>query len=306
MRKIHPYEIIMAGFGAVLVWALLTFPPIHNSWASLDRMCGQDITQDTKILGQTGMGKALGIAIASAAHTDYTSHDNCRGAWLFDDDLTDESGEGNTLTEAGDPAYSTTRPSGFTTGKSRDYDGTGDYDTRATGDLSINFPGSSKTGNPGSWTNMTVCFWVNRNQQNRTDGIIGKCNTWYIKAGWKTDNYNEADFNVRDSDGNEAGAIFADPLADDTWAHFCIVFQGGSTKYTVYENGDDGTDKTLTDIDNVVSNNWNSFYIGYDRNSGNNPMDGFIYQPIVFDTALSKEQCQEIYNYGITGEDERS
>jgi len=73
MKKIRPFEIIMAGAGAVLIWSLLIFSPVHPAWSAIDTWGTTAITQSTKILGQTGMGKALGIAITSGAPSNFCS-----------------------------------------------------------------------------------------------------------------------------------------------------------------------------------------------------------------------------------------
>ena len=84
------------------------------------------------------------------AQTGYYDDDNCQGAWLFDDDLTDESGEGNTLTDQGTITYSATVPNSIPDGKSTVYDGSSDYVDRPSDNgsvLSAHFPGMEQKTN---------------------------------------------------------------------------------------------------------------------------------------------------------------
>jgi hypothetical protein len=167
----------------------------------------------------SGYWKAIGYqgTWSDGGGTDYTADANCQGAWLFADDLTDESGEGNTLTPTGDPAYSATYPSGYSTGKSRDYDGAGDYDSRATGSLSANFPGKAQK------TEMSLCLWINRNQEAAATNIVGLGgNSWALGATWKVSGWNELFFHADDGTDEDWVVIDAE-IPDDTWIHYCIV-----------------------------------------------------------------------------------
>lgn len=235
-----------------------------------------------------------------AAGTDYTDDANCQGAWLFADNLNDESGEGNTLTDGGSISYTTDRPTGFTTGKSIDCDGSTDQLYRLNADLSTNFPSKA------SKTNFSIAMWVLHDVSSADIWIEG-----YNSFRMQAESDDDIPAWIRDSDYDEATAYMTtDPtdLETGTWYHICFVFTGGTNSgkvwvsTTSFGNIEDEKSLTFTIIDNCRASGSENFSICSNYN-GSAVWDGHIYQPIIFDDALSESECQDIYTDGITGED---
>lgn len=239
--------------------------------------------------------------VPSAGGTDYTADTNCRGAWLFADDLTDASGEGNTLTDNGSIAYSTDRPSGFSTGKSADFDGSTDYLTRTHTGLSTNFPGKS------SKQDWAYAMWF------KIDNLPG-IDAWIFN---KTASYKlwlaSVDYlqhYQKDSGATTGTAEVYDGVGETTWYHIVISCNGDGTNTVVtmwlsvgtFGSLINGSTDTLTGVGDVEASSLENFGIGAKAN-GSAKMDGQIYQPIIFDRTLSPSEAQDLYDTGITGAD---
>lgn len=222
---------------------------------------------------------------------------NCRGAWLFDDDLTDESGEGNTLTANGTPGYSTDRPTGFTSGKSIELDrGTPDYLTRAYADLSANFPGKA---DKQDWAYAFWGYW-----DSISSAAQAPFSKYYGSFYFGPSSTGVITLWQRDS-GGTVGSTTLDTLSGATWYHIVCSMNGDGTDtvYTVWisteaafgnvRNGTGGTFSGCGD----VRNHDVAFCLGQ-RNT-DLPMGGHIYQPIIFDRTLSAAEAEELYTYGF-------
>ena len=258
--------------------------------------------------GFMGSGAAKNAG-APAGFTDFTDNANCQAAYLFNDDLTDESGEGNTLTDGVSIVYSTTRPTQYSTpqGKSADFEaGDSDYLSRADADVSANFPGQATK------TDFSVSFWVKYESLSCNYGIIGKklTDSWGIANLW---NVNRCSMRMYIYDGTDGVYVTLQENDDTDWHHVVVAFHGGSNHIHLYMSSDGGTfgDEqlhddvagtpiVLTNVDSAWANA-NDFTIG--AYSGGNFLDGLIYQPIVFDDLLTAAEAQSIYENGITGND---
>jgi hypothetical protein len=247
-----------------------------------------------------------------ASYPDYTSSNNCRGAWLFADNLNDSSGEGNNLTAGDASSYSTDRPNSLTTGKSMDLDGSNDYFyvPEATLDTNGNFPGAAT-----SEEDFSFCIWVKRDTigSGTYDDIFEIYA--YRDAGWQGfwiqftygDSWDDPECKVCDTDEQCDNKWPTDTLNNNNWHHICFSFDGSATQGTWYiDNGSAQTD-TYTNINNVGDAE-QDFNIG----GTGDYIDGHIYQPIIFDATFETirtemgdssvaDMIDNIYNHGIDG-----
>ena len=276
---------------------------------------------DLADFGPTGITNLSDIGLSAP---NYTTYANCQGAWLFGDDLADASGEGNELTLVGTPpGYSATVPSGFTTGKSYEFDGVADeYLYRTT--ASDNFPGSGKDS-----ADFTVSLWYKRSAAADTYQSIMYANySWGLKLGYNTSLWDEFYQVVQDSDST----VFQEYTVNNTtnWYHTVMSFDGSLSKMTVWISSDTGSFGDVLDgatwcpsgCNNVGFSGIVSTYpigAGAEIVMGIRPdlveeYIGFIYQPIVFDETLddvatgvsrpsAAASAEDLYSTGITGAD---
>jgi hypothetical protein len=273
--------------------------------------------------GMTNVDTIDGQTVVSAGATDYTAYANCQGAWLFADDLNDSSGEGNTLSVTGaPPGYSATVPSGFTVGKSYEFDGTGDehlYRTTA----SDNFPGSGKDS-----ADFTVGLWYKRGSTADDYQSIMYANySWGLKLGYNSASNDEFYQMVQDSDS----VVFQEYTINNTtnWYYAVMSFDGSLSKMTVWISSESSFGDVLngatwcpSGCDNVGFSGIVSTYptgAGSEIVFGIRPdlveeYIGLIFQPIVFDQTLddvasgvgvanAAAAAGEMYATGITGAD---
>jgi hypothetical protein len=236
--------------------------------------------------------------------TDYTSDANCQGAWLFNDDLTDESGEGNTLTANDASDYTTDRPSGHSTGKSLHSDGSNDYWYRANADLSANFPGKVQK------EDFSISVWIKHDDNQSANEAIMSINvygTWAFNMWWVS-GWDNVNVRIYDSDGHDDINTIDDITDKLGWRHYVLSFDGSATTltYWITEDGEafgnvaDGLTAEFTNVDNVRADQvTNPFCIASE--DGDWIFDGYIYQPAIFDRTLSAVEAEEIYTYGING-----
>lgn len=240
---------------------------------------------------------------SSSGPTNYTDDPNCQGAWLFDDDLTDESGEGNTLTDGGTVSYTTDRPSGFTTGKSIDGDGSTDFLYIDTGDQSANFLGKAYTAD------AAFCAWIYHDNSGGQDKIFDVSREKFRGAVTSVDEFN---VEVTDADSS-ANSDIATSHTSAAWEHVCFSYDGSDAELTVWVSLDtgsfgdraDGVTTAFTGVDGIKDADLR-FSIGASADATPaNFFDGHIYQPIIFDRELLDDgsEAEEMYNYGIKGAD---
>ncbi len=241
-------------------------------------------------------------------HTNYTNDANCQGAWNFvGGSLSDLSGEGNTLTNIGTTTFSNASlPSGYSTGQYAIFNGTSQYLTRTDADLSANFPGKAQK------TDFTIAMWAYETDAPAGDegwmseGIYDcfELTTGY-SGGW-----GKLYLSVTDSDNQYAESVLR-AISATTWIHIVYVFTGGTTsvKYwistTSFGSVLSAQVDTLTNVNNIRDSfNNRGFFIGTGLYNGTTYryFHGHIYQPIIFDRALSAAEAEEIYTYGITGQ----
>lgn len=234
--------------------------------------------------------------------TDYTADANCQGAWLFADNLNDSSGEGNTL-EAGDAStYTTDRPTGYTTGKSMDLDGTDDYFYVQSGNLSANFPGKAQK------TDFSFGLWFYHDAADTDDGLIRMTGALNVVWDWIVDGNDDFGIYVKDSDAHSDWANPHSGYMQNTWTHVVFSFDGSEHTGTVWlSQGTFGSLINGTGYTYGSDPNWvdNIAAIAVDLwlGRGDAYFEGHLFQPIFFDRTLSAAEAEEIYDSGITGAD---
>lgn len=237
--------------------------------------------------------------------TNYANDAYCQGAWLFADNLDDLSGEGNTLTGNGNlPTYSTDRPLGYSTGKSMDCDGVGDYLSRANASVSANFPGKAQK------TDWAFCIWIKMDQEDSDLYMFDLCGAAYLQQVWEAGaTHDDPRIYQYDSDWDSYQEHPCNDRGTGTWFHFCWSFDGADPSGTstawisVSSFGDiqNGTEYTETNVKNLLG--YTAPLTLGSRSDAASEFDGHLYQPIFFDRTLNATEAKEIYDYGITGVD---
>ena len=196
--------------------------------------------------------------------------------------LTDSSGNGNTLIDVGGVTFSSGK-----IGNCAVFNGT----DKVLKNESITLAGSSE---------LTLSFWVRTSNFSQPGAnIIG---IWGNSNGVDTQfeaYYDSSSIGliVQTSDGMQSPPAGMS-IADANWHHCVLVFKDGNKVYGIY-------DGVKTDINNfsttTISNN--SGYFGIGRTSqtnwgGVNHFDGKIDAVGVWNRALSDAEAAEIYNSG--------
>lgn len=241
------------------------------------------------------------------AATGYYDDDNCRGAWLFDDDLTDESACENDLTASGTWAegYSTTRPSQAssygTQGKSIHLDNANnDTAYRTEANLCADFPGKAAK------EDFSGAVWFKRDDANENYFyLMDKDESWVI-GGWWVTNGDNLNMRIEDADTEVTKTLM--DINDTDWHHVVFSFDGSAETLTVWVStssfGDelDEATYTYTNVGGTRAPEWDKpFRIGSGGSGGAEYLDGYIYQPIVFDRTLDATAAENLYDNGIMG-----
>lgn len=270
--------------------------------------------------GITGAHKkviARQTVAAGGAGADYTDNQYCHGAWLFGDDLNDNSGSNsaangvNDLSAGGTPTYETARPNSLTTGKSLLLAvASSEYVYRATSGLSTGFPGHDASDD------ISYSIWLKLTANHAADGtLMGIGLNWRSRIDTPGDHL---DMSIKDSANDEHYWFdIVDWTNDTDWHHICFQFDGSATQGQLWVSDSsfgseiNGTTETYTNVNNVKTTSSVPFNIGA-YNSASNYFGGYVYQPIVFDATLdaiatdegkanAAAVCEEMYDYGIDG-----
>ena len=238
---------------------------------------------------------------------DFTLDPNCVGAWYNNEDAgnseVDRSGEGNTLavTAADTIPTSATVPAGYG-GASRDFEsGEADALWKAVegGVLDIN----------GANAKVSKCAWVRLESVPGSGAFYGIISKYDGAA-------NQRQYLLALSGTGSSQFKFVFVLSDDstsgnaatqldsttttyvgaTWYHVCAVYDDIDMR--IYVDG--SLDSTpLAKTDGIFDGN-SSFFVG-SGDTGINPFDGLIDEPVVFNDALSSSEVSEIHVSGISG-----
>ena len=255
------------------------------------------VSSPAKVDGVASPAKVDGVTY-NRTGTDYTNDANCQGAYLFADDLTDETTNSNDLAGEDTQTYTTDRPTGFTTGKSLDFDGTDDAIKIDTGDQSANYPGKDDQAD------AAVCLWFYHDDSTGDDQLFDFSTEWHF---WVTNDDN-IDGNIDDGTDDVIVADVSTGTAESRWEHWCFSFDGSDTDLTVWGSteaafGDieNGTDDDFASVDLV---NGDGATAAFGRRTGPaNYFDGHMYHLIIFNREITSLEASNMYNYGITGVD---
>ena len=233
--------------------------------------------------------------VAAAAATDYTADANCQAAWLFEDVATDSSGEGNTLTLNGDPAYSETVPAAYSS-KSMYFDGTGDYASIADAALSASFCGK----NGVTCEDITVVFWLKADTLQANRQVMGKATCWEFDLTW------DENLHIEYFDGTDSSNPQLTATIGFDWYHVVVSFDGSATQTTTWISqatfGDveNGTQDTLTNVGFVAGNeNFNFEMMAF--KGGTEIAPGYLDEVAVFNRTMNATEAEGIFNCGLGG-----
>jgi hypothetical protein len=250
----------------------------------------------------------IGTAVVSGeTPTDYTNDANCIAAFFMNSagDETDQTGNGNTLTEgtAGDIPTSSDVPSGYS-GTSRDFDNDDDEGLYQAdgGDLDI-------SGNQ----DFSLVAWVKAETAALSMMLIGKYTSTLdnrqYQIGYRTDSDSMNGYVSADGT-NFSKAIGATTTIDDgNWHHVAMVFNydaGGST-ITIYVDGDEDTNSTNNPKSHTggIYDGDAIFGLGAAYSTAaiiaDSTWDGKIDEVGVFDRVLSESEIEEIMATGLDG-----
>jgi len=246
--------------------------------------------------GMTNVDTIDGQTITSAAAaTDYTADANCQAAWLFEDDATDSSGEGNTLTLNGDPAYSATVPAAYSS-KSMYFDGTGDYASIADAALSASFCGK----NGVTCEDITVVFWLKADTLQANRQVMGKATCWEFDLTW------DENLHIEYFDGTDSSNPQLTATIGFDWYHVVVSFDGSATQTTTWISqatfGDveNGTQDTLTNVGFVAGNeNFNFEMMAF--KGGTEIAPGYLDEVAVFNRTMNAIEAEGIFDCGLEG-----
>lgn len=203
--------------------------------------------------------------------------DNLIGRWLVNGSLLDEMGTNNgTLTAGASRGFVKTER-----GLAMEFDGS------ATQIVSTGYT------NP---TNFSVSAWVNHNNWSSSDTIIGKRATFDINTvGWSCYSAAGGLYCVFD-DGSSNAIIGNTGMTNNQWYHFVVTYEAGVIA-KIYVDGVAGSIPTgsLASITTIVSAS--DFTIGA-NGDGATFLDGSIQDVKIYNTALTVQQIEDIYNEG--------
>ena len=194
------------------------------------------------------------------------------------------NGAGATLSEtSGTIPTSTDVPSGFT-GTSRDFE-RDDSEALTSTDSSYNVNGASAVISVGAWVKNESRdgsqFCITRDRANQ--------------FGFGLNSSGNIIFNVRDNGGSYNFYTGSGTVALSTWTHIVGILDGSN--WIVYING--VQDNTGTHNDGIYDGGTVTFGVGGIATLDS--FDGLIYQPFIFDRALTTEEINNIMDYGING-----
>jgi len=219
------------------------------------------------------------------ATSDYVAA-QCTGHWKFDDNASDSSGNGKTLTVSGATYVSGKLGNGI------QFDGINDYSSVASGD-SLNVG----TGD------FSLAFWMRANNSFTTflvPSIISKRATY---LGYNIYMNNLGRINVHINDTNDTAYYTARTVAgynDNKWHHVAvsvdrdtaltIYIDGTSVSFTVVSSA------KLSDVQGSLDNS-GVFRVGCTSNT-TGLLSGIIDELMLFKKALSAQEVSVLYNGG--------
>lgn len=243
--------------------------------------------------------------IAPSGVTNFALDASAESIYMGRDNLEDETANNNDLTNNGTITFSTTRPSGFTTGKSISLNGTDQYASILHGDL--------EAGHPLKPTNVTeditTVMWIYRDTSTNVDTLFDLANKWKCTV----DATGDIILRIVDSSPNTVSNDIGGAVdqTDGQWEHYIIELDGSTSTVTLtlstetaFANTGNHIETVFTSIDDVAYDSEPHAY-GSDKDNADH-FDGLIYQWGTFSRKLTVAEKEAIYTYGLTGEDDGS
>ena len=202
------------------------------------------------------------------------------GAWLFDNDAKDSSGNGNDGEIVGKPASVDGQ-----FGKALDFNGTSDW---------VHIPSI------GTYDEFTVAAWVN------SSGRVGMWRSIFCNDGWKAGDIhhqlyasNVIGFSLHSNPGGNdiQSAFMFGPDQTDEWRHIATVYNSGEAWIRFYVDGELDVERPWGGNPAVIGPARIASWDGGGR-EWQGMMDDFIF----FSTALEEDDVQALMNEGFAGE----
>ncbi len=212
---------------------------------------------------------------------------NIQGFWKMEDasgNATDESGNGNNLTETSGTIVSATGQIGNCRDLERD-------DTEWFSIADGSQTGLDITGS------ITICFWVNFESKN-SSLLVSKYDTVSSQRGYQISYDATNIIGVISDDGVGSDAVIGGSTFNvATWYHIGFVFDASGQNAYLYLNGvEDGSELSFTETG--VNDSTAPFNIGNraDDAGGTLCHDGLMDEVIVWDTALTAAEVLQVKN----------
>jgi tetratricopeptide (TPR) repeat protein len=151
-------------------------------------------------------------------------------------------------------------------------------------------------------TSYTVSAWIKTNTVSAIDAfsiIAYRHSTDISPVLFAIGQYNaDVHFAVRDNSHNLAQPAYANALTTNTWYHVAGVREENTVN--VYVNGVSGTPVSKT-LGEISPDNLKIGAILWGGNPVSDHFNGAIDDVMIFDTALSAQEIQQLYNNGLAG-----
>ena len=244
--------------------------------------------------GAWGIGLIGGGGANAFDKTDAT----LKGLWYFEEDLTDETTNGNNLSASGTLSYAASSPNPATTNDSQAYSvfmeaANHEHAESDSADLDPN-------------DDMSVGCWFYPNNITAEMALFSKNSTTSELYGWRLylegNDANDPTTLRYSLDGTSTTTYTVNSLyAETTWIHLVVVFDGsGENNVRLYKNGSEVTGGNFPGANTgTVYNPDIPFMIG-DWDGSNFELDGYADECFYFQgKALSDAEVLQIYTYGF-------
>ena len=156
-----------------------------------------------------------------------------------------------------------------------------------------------------SATSVTVSLWFKSSTySNLGRAISNQAIEIYQAASAYSNTQGRFYYRLRGNFGNQfallggTSASGVGNLVDGNWHHLCVTFDNSTTTAIVYEDG--VAVLTNTSVTGTLNSASSNLYIG-SSGTTTNFIDGNIDEAAIWNTALSSDQVQEIYDATSTG-----
>ena len=203
------------------------------------------------------------------------------GWWRFDGNLTDASGNGNTLAWSGADAYAQ-----------------GKYGQSAGPFTDSNFISSSANlfGSFGSPSKFTVSFWVNTTSTDRQQ-FVGEYQISGNQRGWLFERNSGTHIQLIVSiNGTQfQGTLFEYNLPTNKWVFLCVTYDGTGNLNFYADGLLIGTTPAPYE---TIHAGTESLFIGKSAHAPDRAVQGQIDNPMIYNRALTPSEIKYVYDTG--------